>query len=166
MLPLTTLPSSSSSLSILQNNKKKINHTNVKTTNTSTTAIRPIRIAGRYERYPKIINQQMTLRETIFVRENCLPWYYKQRMLFQLSDVRRRLLFLIKDAYIQTHKIIKPSTIPVEFKKKLSTRRRRRIQTNKTKTHFVVLLDTYQKIKFHVKHNNINIRFQGEYCRT
>jgi hypothetical protein len=56
-------------------------------------------------------------------------------MLFQLSNVRRRLLFLVKDSYIQTYKIIKPSTIPTEFKTASTITKQQNKQTRRISGH-------------------------------
>lgn len=59
--------------------------------------------------------QRGTLASIAFPN-NCLPWYYKQRLLFQINQVRRRLQYILNDIHLKRNDMILPSSIPPEHR--------------------------------------------------
>ncbi|KAG7355415.1 hypothetical protein IV203_000101 [Nitzschia inconspicua] len=47
---------------------------------------------------------------------NCLPWYYKKKVVFQIKELRKRLEYLIRDSQFGMTGRILPSTIPPQLR--------------------------------------------------
>jgi hypothetical protein len=59
--------------------------------------------------------QRMTLASISFPN-NSIPWYYKQRLVFQINQVRRRLQFILNDDHLKRTNMILPTSVPREHK--------------------------------------------------
>jgi hypothetical protein len=64
----------------------------------------------------QIHQHHMTVMDAISYPSNCLPWYYKQQLVFQINEVRRRLQFLLNDQHLQRTSTILPSSVPAEHR--------------------------------------------------
>lgn len=57
-----------------------------------------------------------TIFDVIYFPYNCLPWYYQQRVIFEIHAVRRKLQYLSEEPSIRYGGLLRPSLIPPEYR--------------------------------------------------
>jgi hypothetical protein len=62
----------------------------------------------------KIISSHavQSIKESIGFAYSSVPWYCKKRVVFQISELRKRLEFLSQDSFFLRHGMILPSSVP------------------------------------------------------